>query len=117
MVTAWYFHLAELIRYGTFFIFIAMPHVEEWIRHLEISNAYCSWFCSDKRSVRTFTGVPLERRLRVCPSRADSVFRNCTFRHWLTLMWLWRWAKNPCVEWHCSLILLEWKQAFMLSVK
>jgi len=60
MVTAWYFQLAELIRYGTFFIFIATTHVEEWIRHLEILNAYCSWICSDKRSVKTLIGVPLE---------------------------------------------------------
>jgi len=52
VVIAWYFQLAVLIRYGTFFIFIAMTHVEEWIRHLEILNAYCSRICSDKRSVR-----------------------------------------------------------------
>jgi hypothetical protein len=81
IVTARYFQLAELIRYGTFFIFIAMTHVEECIRHLEILNAYCSWICSDKRSVKTLTGVPLERRLLNCPSRADKVFRNCMFRH------------------------------------
>jgi hypothetical protein len=67
MVTAWYFQLAELIRYGTFFIFIATTHFDEWIRHLEILNAYCSWICSDKRSVKTLgfrwsdVSVPLPR--------------------------------------------------------
>jgi hypothetical protein len=81
MVTARYFHLAELVRYGTFLIFIAITHVEQWVRHIEILNAYCSWICYDKRSVKTLTGVPLERRLLVSPSRADAVFRNCMFRH------------------------------------
>ena len=79
VVTAWYFQLAELIHYGTFVIFIAMTHIEEWIRHLEILNAYCSWICSDKRSVKTLTGVPLERRLRAPPRVRTQYFETACF--------------------------------------